>query len=261
MRQLTHRRPQCSFAWEKQLPNRRGDTSHTTRHTHLHIATQHQPWHAHSHSGCLFIKTQLGVSRSSPLTRGWRRAPPLRLSQSHPTRCPAPRPRSPSRPKTQFLMPLQKGGQPRSIRYCRFCLGNDEVGVEASSVAQSSSLCVGFAPRTASQVRGHHSIPPPTQWSGLIAAGCLDSSSAHTAVGVCELNIGVCVHTPSHNTRTLTHTHPHTSSRRCIQTHGHTHTRQTTRKRKHASEHASSHALGRARARENCLEGWLAARR
>jgi hypothetical protein len=124
MRQLTHRRPQCSFAWEKQLPNRRGDPSHTTRHTHLHIATQHQPWHAHSHSGCLFIKTRLGVSRSSPLTRGWRRAPPLRSSQSHPTRCPAPQPRSPSRPKTQFLMPLQKGGQRRSIRYCRFCLGN-----------------------------------------------------------------------------------------------------------------------------------------
>jgi hypothetical protein len=121
---------------------------------------------------------------------------------------------------------------------------------------------VGLAPRTASQARGHHCIPSPAQWSELIAAGCLDSSSAHTVVGVCELNIGGCVHcqlsthhTHSHNTRTLTHTHPHTSSRHCIQTHGHTHThththtRQTTRKRKHASEQASSHALGRARAR------------
>ena len=184
------------------------------------------------------------------MTRGWRRAPPLRSSQSHPPARPdALHPNPDQKSKTQFLMPLQKGGQRPCIRYCRFCLGNDEVGWGWVKRGPNEFSRVSFAPRTASQARGHHSIPPPTRWSGLIGAGCLDSSSAHTAVGVCvqfssqdwRLCTQSAEHTPSQ------HTHPHT--------HTPTHEQPTlqTDTRSRGCAHAPSYAHAQARERASEL--------
>ena len=155
-------------------------------------------------------------------------------------------------------MPLQKGVNGAALDIIDFALATTRWGwVKRGPI--EFSLC-GLRPLHCITGAGapQHSITRAVERTDSCwVSGQLFSTQP---LGSVSSNIGVCVHcqlsTHPHNTRTLTHTHPHTSSQHCRQTRGHAvaHTRQATRTRKHASEQASSHALGRARARESCYK-------